>query len=72
MVNTFQRILGYRLSIFTRGSRGGLLLETIVASAIFAMVGTAVLPGLGTAYTVGAETETPSVAEKIRRNQSAS
>ena len=69
VVNTSLKILGSGLRRFVNECRGGLLLETIVATAIFALVGTAVLAGLGTAYKVGAKTETQSVAENIARNQ---
>ena len=48
---------------------GSILLETVVASIIFAMVGTAVLSGLSTMYASGNLTETQSVAENLARNQ---
>ncbi len=50
-------------------STGSILLETVVASIIFAMVGTAVLSGLSTMYASGNLTEAQSVAENLARNQ---
>ena len=50
-------------------SSGSILLETVVASIIFAMVGTAVLSGLSTMYASGNLTEAQSMAENLARNQ---
>ena len=55
--------------VLFRDSKGSILLETVVASIIFAMVGTAVLAGLSTMYASGSLTETQSVAENLSRNQ---
>ena len=52
-----------------RDNRGSFLLETVVASIIFALVGTAVLSSLGTVNIAGALTEEQSQAENIARNQ---
>ena len=69
MSDIWLRILESRLRAFAGSNSGGLLLEAVVASAVFALVGTAVLAGLGTTYKVGAKTETQSVTENIARNQ---
>ncbi len=58
-----------RLWRLGRDCRGSLLLETVVASTVFALVGTAVLSGLSTTYRAGSITEEQSVAEHIARNQ---
>lgn len=50
-------------------STGSILLETTVASIVFALVGTAVLSGLSTMYASGSLTEAQSVAENLARNQ---
>ncbi len=52
-----------------RDSRGTFLLETVIASMIFSMVGVAVLSSLGTVNITGALTEEQSQAENIARNQ---
>ena len=52
-----------------RDDRGTFLLETVVASMIFSMVGVAVLSSLGTVNIAGALTEEQSQAENIARNQ---
>ena len=52
-----------------RDNRGSFLLETIVASMVFSMVGVAVLSSLGTVNIAGALTEEQSQAENIARNQ---
>ena len=52
-----------------RDSRGTFLLETVVASMVFSMVGVAVLSSLGTVNIAGALTEEQSQAENIARNQ---
>lgn len=58
-----------RLWRAARDCRGGLLLEVVIASSVFALVGGAVLSGLGTMYRSGSITEDQSVAEHIARNQ---
>ena len=52
-----------------RDCRGALLLETVIAVTVFALVGVAVLTGLSTAYTSGNKTEIQSVTENLARNQ---
>ena len=52
-----------------RDDRGTFLMETVVASMIFAMVGVTVLSSLGTVNIAGALTEEQSQAENIARNQ---
>ena len=58
-----------RLWRAARDCRGSLLLEAVIASSVFALVGTAVLSGLSTTYRSGSITEEQSVAEHIARNQ---
>ena len=58
-----------RLLKAARDCRGSLLLEAVIASSVFALVGMAVLSGLGTMYRSGSITEEQSVAEHIARNQ---
>lgn len=50
-------------------SKGSLLLETMVAITVFAVVGGAVLSGTSTALNTGSLVEGQSVAEEIARNQ---
>ena len=57
------------LGVLFRDSRGTILLETTVASIVFALVGTAVLSGLSTMYESGLLTEAQSQAENLARNQ---
>ncbi len=52
-----------------RDDRGSLLLETVVASMVFALVGVAVLSGLSTTYRTGARVNVHSTAENVARNQ---
>ncbi len=52
-----------------RDSRGFILLQTVVASIIFALVGTAVLAGLSTMLYLRGLTEEQSIAENVARNQ---
>ena len=52
-----------------RDSSGQLLLETVVAISIFAMVGTAVLLGVRVAHTSTSLVEDHSIAERLARNQ---
>lgn len=48
---------------------GSILLESVVASMVFAMVGVAVLSGLSTTYSSGARVDVQSTAENVARNQ---
>lgn len=50
-------------------TKGNLLLETLVAITVFALVGVAVLSGASTARNTGSIVEGRSVAEGIARNQ---
>ncbi len=52
-----------------QNSTGSILLETAVASIVFALVGTAVLSGMSTMYRSGSLTEAQSEAENLARNQ---
>ena len=52
-----------------RQCRGSLLLEAVIATAVFTIVGSAVLSGLSTAHISRARAETHSVAENVGRNQ---
>ena len=58
-----------RLGELAGDSKGTILLETVIATIVFALVGTAVLAGLSTMYKSGSITEKQSVAENIARNQ---
>ena len=55
--------------VLFQNSTGSILLETAVASIVFAMVGTAVLSGMSTMYASGSLTEAQSVAENLACNQ---
>ncbi len=57
------------LRILFQDCTGSILLETAVASIVFALVGTAVLSGMSTMYASGSLTEAQSVAENLARNQ---
>ena len=59
----------WRARSLTLDSRGFLLLESIVAVAIFAAVGTAVMLGVQTAHLTGNKVEEHSTAERLARNQ---
>jgi len=50
-------------------TRGSLLLESMIAITVFAVVGGAVLSGTSTALSTGSIIERQSVAEEITRNQ---
>ena len=50
-------------------ARGSLLLESMAAITVFALVGGAVLSGVSTALNTGSMVEGQSVAEEIARNQ---
>ena len=58
-----------RVRRLIRDSRGSILLETAIASIVFALVGTAVLSGLSVMHRTGAMVEGHSVAENVARNQ---
>ena len=62
-------VMSSALRFLVRDSTGSILLETVVASIVFAMVGTAVLSGLSTMYASGNLTEAQSMAENLARNQ---
>ena len=69
----FTRGLGsrirYGLTLFAKGERGALLMETIIALVVFVLVGGTVLRGVSTTFLSGAVTENQSIAENIARNQ---
>ena len=50
-------------------AHGTIMMEALVASAVFSLVGVAVLSGLSTMNLAGAKTDEQSVAENITRNQ---
>ncbi len=50
-------------------THGTIMMEALVASAVFSLVGVAVLSGLSTMNLAGAKTDEQSVAENITRNQ---
>ena len=58
-----------RLRIVAQDSRGGLLLETVVAIIVFALIGTTVLVGVSTARRSGDIVDKQSIAENVARNQ---
>jgi hypothetical protein len=58
-----------RLRKLLGGSRGSILLETVIATMVFALAGTAVLSGLSVMHNTGAMVEGHSVAEILARNQ---
>ncbi|MDA0733982.1 MAG: type II secretion system protein [Chloroflexi bacterium] len=60
---------GRRLRLAAADNRGAFLLETVIATMVFAMVGVAVLSGLSTTYNLGAKVEVQSTAENVARNQ---
>ena len=57
------------LARVARGDRGGLFIETILAIAIFTIVGVAVLTGYATTQRTGAVSDRHAHAESIARNQ---
>ena len=57
-----------RLRILAWDCRGALLLETIIAAMVFALIGVAVLAGLNTAFISGSKTEVQATAENLARN----
>ena len=58
-----------KITTLAREDKGSMLLETVVTVMVYALVGTAVLSGLGTVHTSGAKTESQSIAENVVRNQ---
>lgn len=66
---SLQRAVASQLRWLAEDCKGSLLLETVIAMMIFALVGVAVLAGLSTVYSSGAKTEEQSVAENLARNQ---
>ena len=58
-----------RLRTVALESRGSLLLETVVAIIVFALIGTTVLVGVSTARRSGELVDTQSIAENVARNQ---
>lgn len=58
-----------RLRFAVPDSRGGLLLETVVAVIVFALIGTTVLVGVSTARRSGTIVDNQSIAENVARNQ---
>ena len=59
----------HRLRTHAGGSGGFLMVETVVAIIIFALVATAMLAGVSTAKLSGSKTEGHSTAENLVRNQ---
>ena len=57
------------LCMLPRGTKGALLLETMIAVGVFSMVGVAALAGLSTSIKVRARIERDAIAENIVRNQ---
>ena len=58
-----------RLRFVALDSRGGLLLETVVAIIVFSLIGTTVLVGVSTARRSGDIVDAQSIAENVARNQ---
>ena len=58
-----------KIHVLVRDSSGAMLLEAVIASMVFAIVGVAVLSGLSTAYDSGSRTEVQSTGENLARNQ---
>ena len=58
-----------RLERTTGDSRGSILLETVVAVVIFALIGAATMVGIQTATLTGERVEDKSIAENLARNQ---
>ena len=69
---TFQRLARAVVGLFQAAAldtRGSLLLESMIAITVFAIVGGAVLSGTSTALNTGSIVEGQSVAEELARNQ---
>ena len=58
-----------RLEETTVDGRGSILLETVVAVVIFALIGAAVMVGIQTSTLTGESVEDKSIAENLARNQ---
>ena len=58
-----------RLESTTVDSRGSILLETVVAVVIFALIGAATMVGIQTSTLTGERVEDKSIAENLARNQ---
>jgi type II secretory pathway pseudopilin PulG len=52
-----------------RSCRGGLLVDSVIAMAVFVVAGSAVLSGVSTVQRSGAVTESQAIAERVARNQ---
>ena len=66
----FMRILkSARLTGRARGQTGGLLIETVVALAVFGTLGSVVLSGVQTSFISKRNFDSQSVAENLVRNQ---
>ena len=59
----------HRLEKTTVDSRGSILLETVVAVIIFALIGAATMVGIQTSTLTGEKVEDKSIAENMARNQ---
>ena len=59
----------HRLEKTTVDSRGSILLETVVAVIIFALIGAATMVGIQTSTVTGESVEDKSIAEILARNQ---
>lgn len=64
----FLMLLG-RLKTTVLDSRGALLIDSVVAIGVFAIVGAAVLAGVSSARSNGVRVEHKAIAEKVARNQ---
>lgn len=58
-----------RFRFLASDTRGGLLLETLVAIIVFSLIGTTVLVGVSTARHSGEIVDAQSIAENVARNQ---
>ena len=64
-----EKVFSARLRTVALDSRGALLLETVVAIIVFALIGTTVLVGVSTARRAGVIVDNQSIAENLARNQ---
>ena len=69
VLTLLSQFLFARLRTLALDSRGGLLLETVVAVIVFALIGTTVLVGVSTARRSGEIVDAQSIAENVARNQ---
>ena len=60
---------GNRLLAVGWDSRGALLIDSVVAIGVFALIGAAVLAGVSSSRTTGARVEYLAIAETVGRNQ---